>query len=173
MTSGHDVSEYLGTLGLVKSYFFRFFEKKKWKKSRKKKILVFQRPQRMRRFACLQDCLLTLTCHLSTSSLMWLIFSPRILGHQRLSGDLLYTYVKKEVYYTHTYLYLCFQTKFVNYTYIYFRFCPVSINTPRHIMCVFIFIRIKKGKGQGKEGVTLKLWWEQKAVLLAGMDHGS
>ena len=26
MTSGHDVSEYLGTLGLVKSYFFYFFE---------------------------------------------------------------------------------------------------------------------------------------------------
>ena len=28
MTSGHDVSEYLGTLGLVKSYFFNIFEKK-------------------------------------------------------------------------------------------------------------------------------------------------
>ena len=28
MTSGHDVSEYLGPLGLVKSYFFKFFEKK-------------------------------------------------------------------------------------------------------------------------------------------------
>jgi hypothetical protein len=26
MTSGHDVSEYLGTLGQVKSYFFKFFE---------------------------------------------------------------------------------------------------------------------------------------------------
>ena len=25
MTSGHDVSEYLGTLGLVKSYFSKFF----------------------------------------------------------------------------------------------------------------------------------------------------
>ena len=36
MTSGHDVSEYLGTLGLVKSYFFKFFEEKKGKKSRKK-----------------------------------------------------------------------------------------------------------------------------------------
>ena len=28
MTSGYDVSEYLGTLGLVKSYFFNFFGKK-------------------------------------------------------------------------------------------------------------------------------------------------
>jgi hypothetical protein len=28
MTSGQDVSEYLDTLGLVKSYFFKFFEKK-------------------------------------------------------------------------------------------------------------------------------------------------
>ena len=35
MTSGHDVSEYLGTLGLVKSYFFKFFENK----TRKKKYL--------------------------------------------------------------------------------------------------------------------------------------
>jgi hypothetical protein len=26
MTSGHDVSEYLVTFGLVKSYFFKFFE---------------------------------------------------------------------------------------------------------------------------------------------------
>jgi hypothetical protein len=26
MTSGQDVSEYLDTLGLVKSYFFKFFE---------------------------------------------------------------------------------------------------------------------------------------------------
>jgi hypothetical protein len=28
MTSGQDVSEYLDTLGLVKSYFFKFSEKK-------------------------------------------------------------------------------------------------------------------------------------------------
>ena len=35
MTSGQDVSEYLDTLGLVKSCFFKFFEtnKKKWKKN--------------------------------------------------------------------------------------------------------------------------------------------
>jgi hypothetical protein len=32
MTSGQDVSEYLDTLGLVKSYFSKFFEKKKLKK---------------------------------------------------------------------------------------------------------------------------------------------
>ena len=32
MTSGHDVSEYSGTLGLVKSYFFKFFAKKIEKK---------------------------------------------------------------------------------------------------------------------------------------------
>ena len=35
MTSGHDVSEYLGTLGLVKSYFFNIFGKK----NREKKYL--------------------------------------------------------------------------------------------------------------------------------------
>jgi hypothetical protein len=43
MTSGQDVSEYLDTFGLVKSYFFKF-EKKKLKKiekkSRKKNVLV-------------------------------------------------------------------------------------------------------------------------------------
>ncbi len=37
MTSGQDVSEYLDTLGLVKSYFLKFFEKKKLEKSRGKK----------------------------------------------------------------------------------------------------------------------------------------
>ncbi len=39
MTSGHDVSEHLGTLGLAKSIFFKFFEKKNKKKSRKNKYL--------------------------------------------------------------------------------------------------------------------------------------
>ncbi len=34
MTSGQDVSEFLDILGLVKSYFSSFFEKKKYKKSR-------------------------------------------------------------------------------------------------------------------------------------------
>ena len=34
MTSGQDVSEYLDTLGLVKSYFSSFFGEKKIKKSR-------------------------------------------------------------------------------------------------------------------------------------------
>ncbi len=38
MTSGHDVSEYLGTLGLVKSYFFKFFGKKNENKIEGKKI---------------------------------------------------------------------------------------------------------------------------------------
>jgi hypothetical protein len=32
MTSGQDVSEYLDTFGLVKSYFFKFFEKMQLKK---------------------------------------------------------------------------------------------------------------------------------------------
>jgi hypothetical protein len=32
MTSGQDVSEYLDTLGLVKSYFFKFFKKNRRKK---------------------------------------------------------------------------------------------------------------------------------------------
>jgi hypothetical protein len=66
MTSGQDVSEYLDILGLVKSYFFKFFWRKKNKKNRE---FFFcgapPTPQRMRRFACLQDCLLTLTCHLA------------------------------------------------------------------------------------------------------------
>jgi hypothetical protein len=39
MTSGQDVSECLDTLGLVKSYFFKFFEEKKLKKIMKKKCL--------------------------------------------------------------------------------------------------------------------------------------
>jgi hypothetical protein len=42
MTSGQDVSEFLDTFGLVKSYFFKFFEKiqlkKNWKKKRRKKM---------------------------------------------------------------------------------------------------------------------------------------
>jgi hypothetical protein len=33
MTSGQDVSEYLETFGLVKAYFFKFFEKMKLKKN--------------------------------------------------------------------------------------------------------------------------------------------
>ncbi len=45
MTSGRDVSEYLDTLGLVKSYFFMFFEKKKLKKNGEKKVLVLRRPE--------------------------------------------------------------------------------------------------------------------------------
>jgi hypothetical protein len=64
MTSGQDVSEYLDTLGLVKSYFssfFRFF----FKKIEKKNCLGAPTTQRIRRFACLQDCFLTLTCHLA------------------------------------------------------------------------------------------------------------
>ena len=64
MTSGQDVSEFLDTLGLVKSDFSSFFGENKIKK-----IEFFfcgaPTPQRIRRFACLQDCLLTLTCHLA------------------------------------------------------------------------------------------------------------
>ncbi len=36
MTSGQDVSEYLDTFGLVKSYFFKFCEKMQLKKIEKK-----------------------------------------------------------------------------------------------------------------------------------------
>ncbi len=36
MTLGHDVSEYLVTLGVVKSYFFKFFKNEK---NREKKYL--------------------------------------------------------------------------------------------------------------------------------------
>jgi hypothetical protein len=45
MTSGQDVSEYLDTLGLVKSYFFKFFEKKNEGKIEKKNVLVLRRPR--------------------------------------------------------------------------------------------------------------------------------
>ncbi len=52
MTSGQDVSEYLDTLGLVKSYFFKFFEnffqfffKKNGKKSRKKMFWCTDAPE--------------------------------------------------------------------------------------------------------------------------------
>jgi hypothetical protein len=43
MTSGQDVSEYLDTLGLVKSYFFKFFEKKE--KIEKKMSLCTDAPE--------------------------------------------------------------------------------------------------------------------------------
>ena len=42
MTSGQDVSEYLDTLGIVKSCFFKFFEKKKIEKQN---VLVFRLPE--------------------------------------------------------------------------------------------------------------------------------
>jgi hypothetical protein len=42
MTSGQDVSEYLDTLGLVKSYLPKFFEKQNEKKIEKKKCLGAQ-----------------------------------------------------------------------------------------------------------------------------------
>jgi hypothetical protein len=65
MTSGQDVSEFVDILGLVKSYFSGFFGEKKIKKIENFFFVVLRTPQRMRRFACLQDCLLTLTCHLA------------------------------------------------------------------------------------------------------------
>jgi hypothetical protein len=47
MTSGQDVSEYVDTLGLVKSYF-QVFSKKKFEKIEEKIVLVLRRPQRIR-----------------------------------------------------------------------------------------------------------------------------
>jgi hypothetical protein len=62
MTSGQDVSEYLDTFGLVKSYFFKFFEGKKiGKKSGKKMSWCSDAPEDDSISPCLQDCLLTLT----------------------------------------------------------------------------------------------------------------
>ena len=60
MTSGQDVSEFLDILGLVKSYFPSFFEEKKIKINREFFFVVLRTPQRIRRFACSQDSLLTL-----------------------------------------------------------------------------------------------------------------
>ena len=71
MTSGQDVSEFLDTLGLVKSYFSSFLEN-----------FFFcgaPTPQRIRRFACLQDYFLTLTCHLA-----YILDTLRNLGQRRL-----------------------------------------------------------------------------------------
>jgi hypothetical protein len=65
MSSGQDVSEFLDILGLVKSYFSSFFGEKKMKKNGEFFFVVLRTPQRIRRFACLQDCLLTLTWHLA------------------------------------------------------------------------------------------------------------
>ncbi len=65
MTSGQDVSEFLDILGLVKSCFSSFFGEKKIKKIENFFFVVLRTPQTIRRFACLQDCLLTLTCHLA------------------------------------------------------------------------------------------------------------
>jgi hypothetical protein len=48
--------------GLVKSYFSSFWRKKKIEILF---VVVLRTPQRMRRFACLQDCLLTLKWHLA------------------------------------------------------------------------------------------------------------
>jgi hypothetical protein len=71
MTSGQDVSEILDILGLVKSYFSSFFgHEKKIKKIENFFFVVLRTPQRIRRFACLQDCLLTLTWHLAYTSLI-------------------------------------------------------------------------------------------------------
>jgi hypothetical protein len=44
MTSGQDVSEYLDTLGLVKSYFSSF-SRKKIKKIERKKSIVLRHPR--------------------------------------------------------------------------------------------------------------------------------
>ena len=56
MTSGHDVSEYLHTLGLVR---FSIFLRKNKKIKKMSWCSGAPTPQRMRRFVCLQDCLLT------------------------------------------------------------------------------------------------------------------
>jgi hypothetical protein len=69
MTSGQDVSEFLNTLGLVKSYFSSFLRKKE--KNRDFFLCGAPTPQRIRRVACLQDCLLTLTCHLVITRIRW------------------------------------------------------------------------------------------------------
>ena len=45
MTSGQDVSEYLDTLGLVKSYFSSFLEKKIKKTEKKKRLGALTPPE--------------------------------------------------------------------------------------------------------------------------------
>ncbi len=69
------MSEFLNTLGLVKSYFSSFLRKKNLKKS---SFCGAPTPQRIRRFACLQDCLLTLTCHLASRSCLGPVITRRV-----------------------------------------------------------------------------------------------
>ena len=70
MTSGHDVSENLDPLGLVKSYFFKFFEKNK--KIEKKNLGAPTSPED--KAICLFAGLVTLTWYSS-------IFSSLHLRH--------------------------------------------------------------------------------------------
>ena len=74
MTSDQDVSEYLDTLGLVKSYFFKFFFYSKIKKIENFFLWCSADAQRMRRFACFQDCLLILTCHLAEWTTLIIVY---------------------------------------------------------------------------------------------------
>jgi hypothetical protein len=76
MTSGQDVSQFLDTLDLVKSYFSSFL-RKKFKKNREFFFGGAPTPQRIRRFASLQDCLVTLTCHLTNSHIISHFFRAR------------------------------------------------------------------------------------------------
>ena len=65
---------------------------------------------------------------------MWLIFSPKNIGMSK-TGFILWNQFQSKCDILDTYLFIStFQTKSVNYLYIsgIFRFCPVSINTPRH-----------------------------------------
>ena len=63
MTSGHDVSEYLDTLGLVKSYFSSFLRKKIKENRGEKMFWCSDDPEDQ--VICLFVGLLTLTCHLA------------------------------------------------------------------------------------------------------------
>jgi len=73
-----------GPFGAYCKIFFRVFWEKKMKKNQKKKCLGVRR-QRMSRFPCLQDCLLTLTCHLAQLYYLPLRYLPAFLCPPSLS----------------------------------------------------------------------------------------
>ena len=55
----------------------------------------------------------------------------------------------------------CLQRPTISVSFLLTVVPPSSASNCRSL---FIFSRIKKGEGQGKESVTLKLWWSQKTM---------
>jgi hypothetical protein len=67
-----------------------------------------------------------------TSSLMWLIFSPKNVGTPK-TGSILWNYFHSKCDILYTYIFISMFSDKIGQVHIYFRFCPASINTPRHL----------------------------------------